>query len=760
MFASQLKRVGTVTSRPLLLSRSFSASSAPNVKLFDRVLVANRGEIAVRVMRTARRLGMQTVAVTSDADANAMHVGYADTTVKIGAAAARESYLVGERIIESALRTGAQAIHPGYGFLSENAAFAEACTKNGLVFVGPPPSAIRAMGSKSESKRIMQKAGVPVVPGYHGDNQDPTFLKEQAVKIEYPIMIKAVMGGGGKGMRIVRSAEEFDEALASAKRESLASFGDDAVLLEKYIEEPRHVEVQVFVDNFDNAVYLFERDCSVQRRHQKVLEEAPAPGLDQATREAFGKAAVNAALAVGYRGAGTVEFILDRAAGKFYFMEMNTRLQVEHPVTEMVTGTDLVEWQLRVAAGDRLPKLQHELQLTGHAFEARVYAEDPARGFLPQTGQLAYLRTPQGLGYASTLDSGNVRIETGVREGDAVSVYYDPMIAKLVVRGADRAEALKRMTAALTQFRVVGVNTNLKFLHALTTHEAFGRADVWTGFIAQHEKSLFAARASPVAAPIAAAASTILDSLSSSSSSSSSVSSSSSSSSSSTNVSTAFRLNASPATSNVIFADKTVYAVSPQADGVTFDVVQKVSSGPHSHKVKHSEKPEQPSESAPVVRLRISNVTRDAKHASTVHFRVESTLPNALPQAVDATVVRHSDNRVFVFLPNEPEHVFQLHVPAYDAAALAAGGGAAALGSLTAPMPGKVVKVFAQQGATVKKGEPVVVLEAMKMELVVRAPFDGVVEAVVGKDKEGTIVPEKHLLARIAPKKDAAAESK
>src|SRR5512138_352971 len=416
--------------------------------MFEKILIANRGEIACRVIRTARRLGIRTVAVHPEADANARHVRLADEAVAIGPAAARESYLSVPRILEAARATGAQAIHPGYGFLSENAEFAEACARAGIAFVGPPAAAIRAMGSKSAAKALMEKAGVPLTPGYHGDNQDPAFLAKEAKRIGYPVLIKASAGGGGKGMRRVDAPEDFEAALAACRREAAQAFGDDRVLLERYVLRPRHVEIQVFGDRHGNCLHLFERDCSVQRRHQKVLEEAPAPGMTPERRAAMGAAAVAAAKAIGYVGAGTVEFIADQA-GTFHFMEMNTRLQVEHPVTEMITGLDLVEWQLRVAAGEPLPMAQEQLRIRGHALEARIYAEDPDRGFLPSTGKLIHLAPPA--------ESLHVRVDTGVAQGDEITPYYDPMIAKLIVWDETRDLALARMLQALANYRIVGV---------------------------------------------------------------------------------------------------------------------------------------------------------------------------------------------------------------------------------------------------------------------------------------------------------------
>ena len=444
--------------------------------MIESLLIANRGEIACRIIRTARSLGVRTVAVYSDADANALHVRMADEAVHIGPSPARESYLVGDKIIAAAKATGAEAIHPGYGFLAENADFAEAVVGAGLIWVGPKPDSIRAMGLKDAAKMLMQSAGVPVTPGYLGESQEPKRLKKEAEAIGYPVLIKAVAGGGGKGMRRVDSSSGFDDALESAKREAASSFGDDRVLIEKYIERPRHIEVQVFGDSHGNVVHLFERDCSLQRRHQKVIEEAPAPGMDEATREAVCSAAVRAAKAVNYEGAGTVEFIADASEGlsadRIWFMEMNTRLQVEHPVTEEITGEDLVEWQLRVASGEKLPKMQEELSINGHAIEARLYAEDPAKGFLPSVGRLEHF----DLG-----DDG--RIETGVEEGDTISPFYDPMIAKLIARGDTRDEAIDELAAMLDSVEAWPVRTNAGFLFNALTSDAFCGAELDTGFI-------------------------------------------------------------------------------------------------------------------------------------------------------------------------------------------------------------------------------------------------------------------------------------
>ncbi|MDP2437154.1 MAG: biotin carboxylase N-terminal domain-containing protein, partial [archaeon] len=466
-----------------------------------KILVANRGEIACRVMKTAQKSGIRAVGVYSSADRHSKHVSMADEAIFIGPPEARASYLCTDKILKAAVETGAQAIHPGYGFLSENADFADACEKAGLVFIGPPSSAIRAMGSKSASKIIMEKAGVPCVPGYHGDNQDDAFLKQQAQRIGFPLLIKAVLGGGGKGMRIVHALEDFEASLASARREASASFNSTDVLLEKYIQRPRHVEFQVFGDSHGNYVYLFERDCSLQRRYQKIIEEAPAPGLPAEVRKAMGETAVAAARAVGYVGAGTVEFIVDAANDKhysYYFMEMNTRLQVEHPITEMITKQDLVAWQLHVAAGGALPLKQEELTISGHAFESRIYAENPDNNFLPGSGHLFALETPE--------ESEHIRVDTGVRAGDDVSVYYDPMIAKLIVWDENRAYALRRMRAALEHFRVAGLKTNIDFLKRLCDHDSFIAGDVETHFIQNHRDALFPQVLPPPFKHLAAAA--------------------------------------------------------------------------------------------------------------------------------------------------------------------------------------------------------------------------------------------------------------
>ncbi|RZI63455.1 MAG: acetyl-CoA carboxylase biotin carboxylase subunit, partial [Variovorax sp.] len=472
--------------------------------MFKKILIANRGEIACRVAATARRMAIRTVAVYSDADANANHVRACDESVHIGGSAPKDSYLRWEKILEAAKATGAEAIHPGYGFLSENEEFAQACADAGLVFIGPPPSAIKAMGLKAESKQLMEKAGVPLVPGYHGHDQDPELLQREADRIGYPVLIKASAGGGGKGMRAVEQSGDFAAALASCQREAINSFGDDAVLIEKYVQRPRHIEIQVFGDTHGDCVYLFERDCSVQRRHQKVLEEAPAPGMTEAMRAEMGAAAVAAAKAVKYVGAGTVEFIVEQRDGgamNFFFMEMNTRLQVEHPVTEAITGLDLVEWQLRVASGEPLPLKQSELKIHGHAIEARICAENPDNNFLPATGTLQVYRKPQ----ATAFERSAVRIDDGVREGGEISPFYDSMIAKLIVHGATRDEALARLDTALAQTHIVGVQTNVQFLRGILATESFAKANLDTALIERERAVLFDRE--PLGLPLAAAAS-------------------------------------------------------------------------------------------------------------------------------------------------------------------------------------------------------------------------------------------------------------
>ena len=644
--------------------------------MFEKILIANRGEIACRVIKTARRMGIKTVAVYSEADANARHVRMADEAVLIGPPAVRESYLVGEKIIAAAKQTGAQAIHPGYGFLSENEAFCHACEREGIVFIGPPVAAIRAMGSKSEAKKLMDAAGVPLTPGYHGDDQDPAWLHQQADAIGYPVLIKAAAGGGGKGMRLVEKSAGFPDLLASCKREAASSFGDEHVLVEKYIVKPRHIEIQVFGDTQGNVVYLFERDCSVQRRHQKVLEEAPAPGMTPERRAAMGQAAVAAAKAVGYVGAGTVEFIANQD-GSFYFMEMNTRLQVEHPVTEMITGLDLVEWQLRVASGEPLPLAQEQLQLRGHALEARIYAEDPDKGFLPSTGKLVHLAPP-----AEDL---HVRVDTGVEEGDEISPHYDPMIAKLIVWDVNRDRALARMLQALAEYRVVGVANNIAFLSRLTACPAFSGADLDTGLIEREKDYLFPgeqrvpdevwlvaalAELEREAERARNAARRDQDPLSP------------------WHSRDGWRLNAR-AQRDLIFRSgdaQTPVHVGYRADGYTLTV-----------------------------------------NARSVAARGELN-PRGLLRVeldgkrMDATVIAAGEKR-HVFLHGRTWQLANVG-PLYHS-----GEGGGAEGGLLAPMPGKVIALVAVEGAKVEKGAPLLILEAMKMEHTITAPSAGTVRA-------------------------------
>ena len=646
--------------------------------MFKKILIANRGEIACRVIKTARRMGIATVAVYSEADANARHVRMADEAVLIGPAAARESYLKGDRILEAARATGAEAIHPGYGFLSENEDFAEACEAAGVAFIGPPASAIRAMGSKSAAKALMEKAGVPLTPGYHGDNQEPGFLAAQAETIGYPVLIKASAGGGGKGMRRVDRAADFEAALASCKREATNAFGDDHVLVEKYVLQPRHIEIQVFADKKGHCVYLFERDCSVQRRHQKVLEEAPAPGMTPERRAAMGQAAVEAAKAVGYVGAGTVEFIA-QGDGSFWFMEMNTRLQVEHPVTEMITGLDLVEWQLRVASGEPLPLTQEQLSIDGHALEARIYAEDPDKGFLPSTGKLLHLAPPA--------ESSHVRVDSGVEQGDEITPHYDPMIAKLIVWGADRAQALSRMRQALAQFRVVGVQNNVEFLARLVALPAFAQGRVDTGLIEREQEQLFpAGREVPESVWQIAA----LAELQREQQAASKAAQRSAEADSPWAALDGWRLNGSA-------QRRLQLRLGDQVQAVTVEVLPR-----QGWRIAL--------EGAPAVEAR------------------------ATPGADGALLVQLGERRLHaaVVAAGERRHVFfegrswplslvdNLHV---------GGGGDEAEGGLRAPMPGKVIAWLAQPGATVDKGAPLLVLEAMKMEHTITAPRAGVVKA-------------------------------
>jgi 3-methylcrotonyl-CoA carboxylase alpha subunit len=639
--------------------------------MFSKILIANRGEIACRIERTAQRLGIRSVAVYSDADANALHVRLADEALHIGAAAARDSYLRGGAIVEAAMRAGAQAIHPGYGFLSENDQFAEQCARAGLVFIGPPPAAIRAMGSKSAAKALMQQTGVPVLPGYHGEQQTPGELQQHADRIGYPLLIKASAGGGGKGMRRVDQAADFAAALASCQREARASFGDERVLLETYLTRPRHIEIQVFLDGYGNGVQLFERDCSIQRRHQKVIEEAPAPGMDAQRRALMGAAALAAATAVGYVGAGTVEFVV-APNGDFYFMEMNTRLQVEHPVTEMITGQDLVEWQLRVAAGEALPLRQEQLRIAGHAIEARIYAEDPDRGFLPATGRLAHLRLPAASRW--------VRVDAGVTQGDVITPYYDPMIAKLIVWGESREAARARMAQALAEFQIVGLGNNVQFLARLVGTPAFAAADLDTTLIEREHQRLFATRPPAPDAAIAAAALAILS-------------------------------------RQQQLAERSAGAAVWRSGGPW-----RLNAPARQRLTLRSQGGER------VVTARYVEGGYEFETGGTVaRARAPGALLSTLQLTVDGELLKAEvivqGPRCEVFIGGE-HHVLEWDDPLAHVAELAANEG-----GIRAPMPGKVVALLVAPGARVHKGQPLLVLEAMKMEHTTCAPGDGVCEA-------------------------------
>ncbi len=643
--------------------------------MFKKILIANRGEIACRVAATARRLGVQTVAVYSDADAGAKHVQACDEAVHVGGSAPKDSYLQWQRIIDAAQATGAQAIHPGYGFLSENEAFAKACSEAGLVFIGPPASAILAMGLKAESKQLMEKAGVPLVPGYHGSNQDPALLQAEADRIGYPVLIKASAGGGGKGMRVVEKSEDFAAALASCKREAINSFGSDAVLIEKYVQRPRHIEIQVFGDTQGNCVYLFERDCSVQRRHQKVLEEAPAPGMTPELRQQMGLAAVAAAKAVNYVGAGTVEFIVEQTAYdqpesmRFYFMEMNTRLQVEHPVTEAITGLDLVEWQLRVASGEPLPLQQDQIRMQGHAIEARICAENPDNNFLPATGTLQVYRKPQAVGF----ERGDIRFDDGVREGDTISPFYDSMVAKLIVHGDTREQAMARLDTALAQTHIVGLNTNVQFLRHVLRSDSFAKARLDTALIPRESAALF--HQDPVGVQAAAAA----------------------------------------VVAHTLASEQALAGSDPfsRRDGF---------------------------QSHGTMRRRFALDAGSQKIQAVLHYERDgltlqvgegAAVPLSFSAQGDGLWVQHAERlHSTVHWQGELAHVFTprgatrigLIDPLTHAGEAATEGG-----RLTAPMPGKVVSFAVQAGDKVKAGQPLAVMEAMKMEHTIAAPHDGTV---------------------------------
>ncbi|WP_173985394.1 acetyl/propionyl/methylcrotonyl-CoA carboxylase subunit alpha [Magnetospirillum sp. SS-4] len=644
--------------------------------MFDKILIANRGEIACRVIRTCRRLGIRTVAVYSEADANARHVAMADEAFLIGPAPAAESYLRTDAILDAIARSGAQAVHPGYGFLSENAGFAEACARVGVVFIGPPADAIRAMGSKSDSKRLMEAAGVPLVPGYHGKGQSVAELTKEAARIGYPVLVKASAGGGGKGMRVVEAEAGLADAVASARREAKAAFGDDSLLLESYLGRPRHVEIQVFADTQGNAVYLFERDCSIQRRHQKVIEEAPAPALSDHVRRAMGEAAVAAAGAVKYVGAGTVEFLYQD--GRFYFIEMNTRLQVEHPVTEMITGLDLVEWQLLVASGKPLPLGQEQLTRRGHAFEARLYAEDPSRDFLPAIGRLTHLEPP--------VENRHVRVDTGVRQGDEVSQYYDPMIAKLIVWDEDRDAALRRLRRALADYHVAGVTTNVGFLGAIAAHPAFAAEEIDTGFIERHRAALL-----PPPAPVPA-------------------------------------LGLAFASLALLLWREEEAAVAARRSGDPHSPWHQTSGWRLNDDNQHDFRFVDGDDIRPVMvhfvkdgwTLDLPDGPLSARRAQLAGRTLTAEIGG---ERRAATVVRNGFD--ITVLHDGQSWRIRLDDPSARAADQDAGDG-----RLAAPMPGTVVQVLVKAGDAVGGGQPLIVVEAMKMEHTIKAPADGTVRAV------------------------------
>jgi 3-methylcrotonyl-CoA carboxylase alpha subunit len=662
--------------------------------LFGKILIANRGEIACRVIRTARRMGIATVAVYSEADHNALHAEAADEAWPIGPAPARDSYLNIEAVLDAARNSGAEAVHPGYGFLSENADFAEACEAAGIVFIGPPASAMRMMGSKAEAKDLMHRHGVPLVPGYHGADQSPARLLDEAERIGFPVLIKASAGGGGRGMRVVGSEAELAAALGGAKREAEAAFGDGRVLLEKYLPWPRHIEVQIFADRHGNTVHLFERDCSIQRRHQKVLEEAPAPGLDKARRRAMAEAAVAAARAVGYVGAGTVEFIAE--GGDFFFIEMNTRLQVEHAVTEAVTGLDLVEWQFRVAAGDPLPVCQPDLVSRGHAIEARLYAEDPERGFLPQSGTLHGLRFPP---------PELARVDTGVRQGDTVTPFYDPMIAKIIAWGEDRAAAVGRLRRALAETAVLGVGTNLEFLARVAAHPEFASGAVDTGFIERHRAALVPPRRSAPDTVLAAAA---LSRLLAREDAAKAAASRSGDPFSPWTQADAWRLNGR-GHQELIFRDGTEERLVFARDEAGSWLLQ----------------------------------FDDRAILAAGERRAEGAFSMLLDGVRKQITVLDHRAETAVFLDGENWRLTEI-----DPLAARAGEDPTA-GRLTAPMPGRVTQLMVEPGTSVRRGQPLIVIEAMKMEHTVTAPTDGVVEAV--RFRPGDLVEEGAELIALMP---------
>ncbi|KAF7818348.1 methylcrotonoyl-CoA carboxylase subunit alpha, mitochondrial [Senna tora] len=693
-------------------SQLSSAGDKASQQRIEKILIANRGEIACRIMRTAKRLGIRTVAVYSDADRDSLHVHSADEAIRIGPPPARFSYLNGPSIIDAAIRTGAQAIHPGYGFLSESADFSQLCEDRGLTFIGPPASAIRDMGDKSASKRIMGAAGVPLVPGYHGNEQDIDKMKLEADKIGYPILIKPTHGGGGKGMRIVHTPNEFVESFLAAQREAAASFGINTILLEKYIIRPRHIEVQIFGDKHGNVLHLYERDCSVQRRHQKIIEEAPAPDVSTDFRAHLGQAAVSAAKAVNYYNAGTVEFIVDTISGQFYFMEMNTRLQVEHPVTEMIVGQDLVEWQIRVANGEALPLSQSQVPLSGHAFEARIYAENVPKGFLPATGVLHH--------YHHVSVSSTVRVETGVKEGDTVSMHYDPMIAKLVVWGENRAAALVKLKDCLSKFQVAGLPTNINFLQKLADHWAFENGKVETHFIDNYKDDLFVDHNNSALAKAYKTA----------------------------------RLSAYLAAACLIEKEHFLLMRNPPGSGSLHPIWYANLPFRVHHQAKRTMELEWDNDCdsgiSKLLKLTITyqpdgkylieteengSPVLDVKatHLRDHYFRVEA---DGVSKEVNLAVYLKDHTKHIHVWQGSYHHYFRekiglelsedeesQHKPKFESAAHPQG-------TVVAPMAGLVVKVMVKNKTKVAEGQPVLVLEAMKMEHVVKAPSTGYVNGL------------------------------
>ncbi|KAG4981897.1 hypothetical protein JHK84_026995 [Glycine max] len=702
----------TTLSHSHVRARAFSEGKSSNRHRIEKILVANRGEIACRITRTARRLGIQTVAVYSDADKDSLHVASADKAIRIGPPPARLSYLNGASIVDAAIRSGAQAIHPGYGFLSESADFAKLCEDSGLTFIGPPASAIRDMGDKSASKRIMGAAGVPLVPGYHGDDQDIEKMKLEADRIGYPVLIKPTHGGGGKGMRIVHAPDEFVESFLAAQREAAASFGVNTILLEKYITRPRHIEVQIFGDKHGNVLHLYERDCSVQRRHQKIIEEAPAPNISANFRAHLGQAAVSAAKAVNYYNAGTVEFIVDTVSDEFFFMEMNTRLQVEHPVTEMIVGQDLVEWQILVANGEALPLSQSQVPLSGHAFEARIYAENVQKGFLPATGVLHHYHVPV---------SSAVRVETGVKEGDTVSMHYDPMIAKLVVWGENRAAALVKLKDSLSKFQVAGLPTNVHFLQKLANHRAFANGNVETHFIDNYKEDLFVDANNSVSVKEAYEAA---------------------------------GLNASLVAACLIEKEHFMLARNPPGGSSLLPIWYSSPPFRVHYQAKRRMELEWDNEygsgSSKIMKLTITYqpdgryLIETGENGSPVlevkaiyvkdnYFRVEA---GGVINDVNVAVYSKDQIRHIHIWQGSCHHYFReklglklsedeesQHKPKVETSANPQG-------TVVAPMAGLVVKVLVENKTRVEEGQPVLVLEAMKMEHVVKAPSSGYVHGL------------------------------